>query len=121
MKFREKILESGTKILLGKDAEQNEKLVKQFIGKENIVLHTEKPGSPFCVIDNLNPAKFDITASGAICARYSQDWRDNKGDVLIHKFTGKDIYREKGMKIGTFGIKKFKTIKVKKKGIEEFE
>ncbi|MBI2042932.1 DUF814 domain-containing protein [Candidatus Pacearchaeota archaeon] len=120
--FREFTLASGAHVFLGKNAKQNEELVNRFKGKENVILHTANPGSPFCVIeDNLNPSRFDITASGAICARYSQDWRDNKGNVLIHKFTGKDVYKEDGMKLGMFGVKDFEVIKVKKKDIEKFK
>ncbi len=119
MKFREITLKSGTKILLGRNAENNEELVKQFRGKDNRILHTASPGSPFCVmIDPLKPSRKDLIASGAICASYSQDWRDNKSNVKIHVFTGKDVYKRKGMKLGTFGIKKKKIIKVKKKDIE---
>ena len=121
MKFREIITSSGTKILVGKNAEQNEELVKKFIGKENIILHTAAPGSPFCVIDNLEPNKKDIKEAAIVCARYSQDWRDNKKNVIIHKFKGKDIYKEKNMKVGTFGVKKPKKIKVKKMEIEKIK
>ncbi len=121
MKFREIKTKSGARILLGKDAKSNEELVKQFRGKENKMLHTAAPGSPFCVIDDLKPSRRDISASGAICASYSQDWRDNKSDVKMHTFTGKDVYKRKGMKLGTFGVKKFKVIKVKKGDIKKFK
>ena len=121
IKFREIILESGTKILLGKDEKSNEELMKKFKGKENLILHTSKPGSPFCVIDNLKPTKKDVEETAVVCAKYSQDWRDNKKDVVIHVFDGKKVFKRKGMKIGTFGVKKFKRIKVKKEDIINFE
>ena len=119
--FREIILKSGTNILLGKDAKSNEELVKEFKGKENIILHTAEPGSPFCVIKDLNPLKKDIDASGAICASYSQNWRDNRKDVIVHVFDGKKVFKRKGMKIGTFGVRKFRKVKVKKKDILKFK
>ena len=119
MKFRKIKLESGTQLLLGKNAEQNEELVKQFKGKDNVIIHTVAPGSPFCVIDDLKPTKKDIIASGAICAKYSQDWRDNKTDVKVHVFSGKDVYKKRGMKAGTFSVKKFKKFKIKKEDIEK--
>jgi len=121
-KFREFTLASGAHVFLGKNAEQNEKLVEKFIGSENVILHTEESGSPFCVIEgNSNPSKKDITASGAICARYSQDWRDNKTDVLVHKFTGKEVYKSDKMKLGMFGVKDFEVIKIKKSEIEKWK
>ncbi|MCX6749560.1 MAG: NFACT RNA binding domain-containing protein [Candidatus Pacearchaeota archaeon] len=117
MKFREKILESGTKIILGKDEESNDELMKKFKGKTNLILHTAKPGSPFCVIDNFNPSKEDVYMSGALVAKYSQDWRDNKTDVAVNVFTGKDISKSKLLKPGTWNVKKSKTIIVKKEDI----
>jgi predicted ribosome quality control (RQC) complex YloA/Tae2 family protein len=118
MKFREIILESGTKILLGKDEKSNDELMKKFKGKENIIIHTVASGSPFCVIDNLKPSRKDIAISGAYCAGYSQDWRDNKKDVFVNVFTGKDISKEKGMNPGTWKVEKLKTKIIKKKKIE---
>jgi len=117
MKFKENITSSEKKTLCGKDAESNEELVKQFIGKNNKIFHTEKPGSPFCVIEDLKPSKKDIEETATFCASKSQDWRDNKNDVAVHIFTGKDVYKRKGMKTGMFGVRKFTTIKIKKKEI----
>lgn len=119
IKFRERIIpESGTRLFLGKDAKNNDKLMEKFRGKENIIIHTSKPGSPFCVIDeDLKPSEKIINASGAICAGYSQDWRTNKKDVIIHVFTGKDIYKQKNMKIGTWKAKKLREKKIKKEEI----
>ncbi len=119
MKFREFITTSKNKVLAGKDAESNEQLVKLFIGKSNKIFHTEKSGSPFCVIENIKPSKRDIKETAIFCASKSQDWRDNKRDVIVHVFTGKDTYKRKGMKKGMFGVRKFREIKVKKKEIEK--
>lgn len=119
MKFREFTTKRGTKILAGRTAENNEELIKQ-VGADELVFHTAKPGSPFVNIKG-KPKFGDRKIAMIICARYSQDWRDNKEDVLIHQFRGKDIYKDKKMKTGTFGIKKFKVLKVKKLDIEKFE
>jgi len=119
-KFREFITKSGTKIFAGKDAEQNEILVKQFLGKSNTMMHTSLPGSPFCVITEKLKVG-DKKEAAIFCAKKSQDWRDNKEDVRVHIFTGRDVYKQKGMKTGTFGVKRFKEIKVNKKDIENFK
>jgi len=118
MKFREYITKKGTLVLAGKNAKNNEELIKQ-IEPSEIVLHTEASGSPFVNIKG-KPKFGDVKEAAIFCAKHSQDWRDNKKDVLVHKFIGKDIYKEKRMKTGTFGIKKFKIIKVKKREIEGF-
>ena len=113
MKFREFITSSGKKVLCGKDAKNNEELIEQVEDWET-VLHTAKPGSPFMNIKSKKPGKTDIKEAAIFCASKSQDWRDNKDDVEVHYFLGREIYKKKEMKIGTFGVKNFKSIKVKK-------
>lgn len=121
--FRKIELESGTKILLGKNDKNNDELMRKFKGKKNTIIHTLSPGSPFCVIEsNLNPSKQMISTSGAICASYSQDWRDNKSNAIVNVFTGKDIKKERGMKKGTWGLKiKPKKLLIKKNEIKKSE
>lgn len=116
MKFRENITKKGTLLLAGRNAKNNEELIGQ-VQPDEIVLHTEASGSPFVNIKG-KPKFGDVKEAAIFCARHSQDWRDNKKDVLVHRFTGKDIYKDKRMKTGTFGIKNFKIIKVKKRWVE---
>ncbi len=118
MKFREFKTSSRKKVLAGKNSENNEELVNQ-AGKNEDVFHTAKPGSPFVNIKG-NANAEDKKEAAIFCAVKSQDWRDNKSNVMVHIFNGKDIYKEKEMKKGTFGIKKYKKILVKKKDILEF-
>ncbi len=117
-KFRKLITSSGTLVLAGKDAESNEALIAQVKPLEE-VFHTAAPGSPFVNIKG-KPKRGDIKQAAAFCASYSREWKKNKKDVLIHRFKGKDIYKNKDMKLGTFGVKKFKTIKIRKEDIENF-
>tara|TARA_Y100000310_G_C20658000_1_gene803049 strand:+ start:1559 stop:1936 length:378 start_codon:yes stop_codon:yes gene_type:complete len=118
VKFREKTLESGTKLLLGKDEDNNDELMKEFRGKPNTIIHTVAPGSPFCVIkSDSKPSSKDISASGSICASYSQDWRDNKKDTMVNVFTGKDISKKFWMKKGTWKVNKSIKKKIKKEDI----
>lgn len=121
MKFREYKTSSGKIVLAGKSAENNEELVEQ-VRQNEYVLHTAMPGSPFVNIKSPidDVSKNDLKEAAVFCARYSQDWRDSKRDVLVHVFIGKDLYKEKGMKTGTFGVKKFDEIKVKKGDITSF-
>ncbi len=118
IKFREFETSSGKLVLGGKSAGNNEQLIKQ-VEPEETVLHTKPPGSPFVNIKG-KARKKDIKEAAVFCARYSQDWRDNKEDVIVHYFKGKEIFKEKRMKLGTFGVKKFKKIKIKRKQIESF-
>ena len=118
-KFREFKTSSGKLVLAGKNAENNEELIKQ-AGLEELVFHTEKPGSPFVNIKNKAPLSEDIKEAAIFCAEKSQDWRDNKNDVKVNLFKGKDIFKRKGMKIGTFEVKNKKSILIKKQEIEGF-
>lgn len=122
MKFREYILSSGIKVIAGKSAENNEELIKQ-IENKNIILHTKEKGSPFCEIksDGKSVSEKELYEASVFCAKYSQDWRNNKKDVIVHVFKGKDVFKEEDMKTGTFGVKGFKTINVKKIDIKIFE
>ena len=110
LKFRELITRAGSTILAGKDAKNNEALITQIAPNEE-VFHTAAAGSPFVNIKG-KAKKGDIKEAAIFCAIYSRDWKKNKRDVIIHRFKGEDIYKEKSMKTGTFGIKKFKIIKV---------
>ena len=116
-KFREAELSSGILALAGKNAENNEELVKQ-VGNNEYVLHTAAPGSPFVNIksDIKKVSKEDLKEAAIFCAKYSQAWKKaaTKKDVEVHVFLGKDIFKQKDMKLGTFGVKKFKSIVVKK-------
>ena len=118
-KFREFTTSSGKLVLAGKNAENNEELIKQ-AEPEEFVFHTEKPGSPFVNIKDKNPSSDDIKESAIFCAAKSQDWRENKNDVKVNLFKGKDILKRKGMKIGTFEVKNKKNILIKKNEIERF-
>ena len=116
-KFRKFITSTGKLLLAGKNAEQNEDIIKQVASNE-IVLHTEAAGSPFVNIKG-SADKKDIQEAAIFCAKYSRDWKKNKRDIEVHYFYSKDVYKDKSMKIGTFGVKNFKKIIVKKKDIEK--
>ena len=126
VKFREFKTSSKKKVLGGKSAENNESLIAQVKDSE-IVIHTKAPGSPFVNIkpgrgENKKISKKDIYEAAVFCSKYSQAWKKPKvkKNVLVHVFKGKDVFKEKGMKTGTFGVKKHKKIIVKKKDIGEF-
>ena len=122
MKPREIILSTGAKILLGKNAENNDELVNEYKGKENLILHTKNPGSPFCVILDKNPKKEEIKEAAIYCASKSQDWRDNKKDIELHLFSGKNVKKPIFAKKGTWKItSEPKLIKVKKIEIERLK
>jgi predicted ribosome quality control (RQC) complex YloA/Tae2 family protein len=119
MNFRKLTTKSGAIILAGKDENSNEELIKQAEGEED-VFHTEARGSPFVNIKG-KARKEDLETAAIFCTKYSKDWKKNKKDVVVHQFKGKDIFKTKEMPKGTFGVKKFKIIIVKKEEILKFE
>ncbi|MBU3924142.1 MAG: DUF814 domain-containing protein [Nanoarchaeota archaeon] len=119
VKFREFILESGRKIFGGRDAESNDELV-YLAGAGDVLLHTAEPGSPFVNV-GVGASKSEISEAAVFCARYSQDWRDSKRDVIVNKFLRGDMNKEKRMKAGMWGVKKQERIRVKAVDILAFE
>lgn len=117
--FRKFCTSSDKEVICGKNAEQNELVIAQS-GKSESILHTKSSGSPFCNIKG-KATKKDIDEAAIICAAFSKDWKQNKSDVAVHKFLGKDVYKKKGMPAGTFGVKKAVEIIVKKKELERYK
>jgi predicted ribosome quality control (RQC) complex YloA/Tae2 family protein len=118
---KEYIVDGGARIFLGKNSKNNDELVLEFKDKPNVILHTEKPGSPFCVIEKIKPTNYEIKQAALMCASKSQDWRDNKSNIKMHQFTGKDVKKGVLTKEGTWKLKKKpKTITLKKLEIEKW-
>ncbi|MEA3329715.1 MAG: NFACT RNA binding domain-containing protein [Nanoarchaeota archaeon] len=116
-KFRVLVYNNKT-ILAGKNATNNEELVKQ-AGEDEEVFHTKASGSPFVNIKGKSGPR-EIKTASIFCASKSQDWRNHHSKVIVHQFKGKDIYKKRGMKIGTFNVRKFKVITVEKQDIKNF-
>ena len=119
MKFREYILSSGLKVFGGRDAENNDELVRAANPKD-VLLHTAEPGSPFVNVGE-KPSKADLKEAVVFCAKYSQDWRNSKKDVIVNKFMRSDMDKSPKMKVGSWSVKKQERIKVKKADILKFE
>jgi predicted ribosome quality control (RQC) complex YloA/Tae2 family protein len=115
--FRKSETSSGKIMLAGKDASSNEELIKQ-VEKNEIVLHTAKPGSPFVEIkgDAKEITKQDLKEAAIFCAKYSQAYKKAriKKAVEVHYFLGSNIFKDKTMPKGTFGVMKVKKIIVNK-------
>ena len=110
---------SGLKIFGGKDAESNDELVRA-AGRNDVMLHTAEPGSPFVNVGE-KPLKKDLKEAAVFCAKYSQDWRDGKMDVVVNKFLRSDMNKSVKMKAGTWSVKKQEKVKVKAVDILKFE
>lgn len=98
----------------GKNDDQNESVIKNFLKPNYFIMHTTSPGSPFCIIQSNAPTKQDLDETAVFCACFSQQWKSGKKEISIDIFRGEQIYKNSLMKTGTFGVKgKKKTVKVK--------
>ena len=117
--LREYVTKSGLRVFGGKSAETNDELVSR-AGPKDVLLHTDAPGSPFVNV-GVEPSKSDLKEGGVFCAKYSQDWRNSKRDVVVNKFLRSDMDKSPKMKSGTWSVKKQEKIKVKAIDILKFE
>ena len=106
-KYRWFITSSGKLVVGGKSAEQNEVLLKELKekNKDGIVMHTQSPGSPFSIIIADSIKKSDIEQSAVFTASFSRAWRSRKKKENVDIFRLSQLYKEKSMKTGTWGIK----------------
>jgi len=103
--FRYFFTSNGLLVLAGKNANQNEEIVRK-AKKDEYLLHTKSPGSPFCVIKG-EPKEKDFKEAANFCACFSKEWKiKKKGKIEVDVFFKKDVYKEKDMPTGTFGVKK---------------
>lgn len=114
-KYRWFFTSSSKLVVGGKNAEQNEQIIKNFVKPTSIVMHTKEPGSSFVVLQSNASAK-DLEEASIFCACFSQQWKKvrrskmkkRKGKktkkVEVHVFKGSQTYKDKKMKKGTFGV-----------------
>src|SRR5574342_968475 len=76
-KFRWFISSEGFLCIGGKDATSNEVVIKKHTDKDDVVFHTEAPGSPFFVIKTEGQKPSDITKKEVAdaTASYSKAWK----------------------------------------------
>src|SRR3989338_10237343 len=103
----------GKLVVGGKSDEQNEIVLKYFKKPNYIVMHTTAPGSPFMIIQSDDPSEEDIKECAVFCACFSKEWKNGKKVIDIDIFYGRDMYKNKNMETGTFGVKNKQQTKVK--------
>jgi predicted ribosome quality control (RQC) complex YloA/Tae2 family protein len=117
--FRTYKLRTGKEVSLGKNAENNDELVRRAV-KEETILHTEQPGSPFLNLGEQH-TKEELEEAATICAHHSQDWKKHKNDVNINIFKRKHMKKRLLDKKGTWNVQHQETITIKKENIKQWE
>jgi predicted ribosome quality control (RQC) complex YloA/Tae2 family protein len=113
MSYRWFFTSEGKLVIGGKSDEQNENVLRYFKRPGYTIMHTTKPGSPFMIIQSDDPSKNDLDECAVFCACFSKEWKTGKKSIDIDVFKGGDVFKNKGMKTGTFGVKNKKKVKAK--------
>ena len=96
-KFRWFISSDGFLVIGGRDATTNEIIVKKYMDKNDVVFHTELPGSPFVVIKNTENAvvpKQTITESAEFCASFSKSWKASRTTAEVYHISPDQVSKE---------------------------
>lgn len=111
----------GCLIVGGKSRSSNEDLLKNYLDRNDIVFHTQSRGSPFFLIKGEANGKL-VELTALVTALYSKEWKEKNRDIEVMHVKGNQIYKNKNMSIGTFGVTGKKEIMtVKKEEIERFK
>ncbi|MBN1644771.1 DUF814 domain-containing protein [Candidatus Woesearchaeota archaeon] len=105
-KFRWFISSEGFLCIGGRDATTNEIIVKKHMLKEDIVFHTEAPGSPFFVIKTSGKEVGEITLKETAIATavYSKAWKMGLGSTRVYWIKPEQVRKELGLPKGSFMI-----------------
>jgi hypothetical protein len=99
---------TGKLVIGGKTAAQNDELLHQVTARSEplLVMHTLGPGSPFCVIlasvEKITKADREECAIFTAC--FSRAWRAGASKAAVDAFLSSQLYKEKQMKPGTWGV-----------------
>jgi predicted ribosome quality control (RQC) complex YloA/Tae2 family protein len=108
-RYRWFISSDGILVVAGKNARNNETIVKRYVRKHDLVLHANLHGSPFAVIRNdkkleVLPAE-TIYEAAELVASYSSAWRDKIPIVEVYYVKPEQVVKEPGLPLGSFVIR----------------
>jgi predicted ribosome quality control (RQC) complex YloA/Tae2 family protein len=96
-KFRWFISSDGYLVIGGRDATSNEIVIKKYTDKNDIVFHTELPGSPFVVIknpENTEIPRQTIKESAEFCASFSKSWKAARTTAEVYHINPDQVSKE---------------------------
>ncbi len=130
-KYHWLITSEGFLVIGGRDAGQNETIVRKYLSPEDIFLHAEIHGGPATVIktQGKNPGIKSIEEAAVIAACYSRGWKEGVGALDVFWVRGDQVsksppsgeYLAKGAFM-VYGKKQFLRVEMKLAlGIEEID
>lgn len=96
-KFRWFLSSDNHLVIGGRDATTNEIVIKKYTDANDIVFHTELPGSPFVVIknpDNGNIPTQTIKESAEFCASFSKSWKAGRRTAEVFNINPDQVSKE---------------------------
>ncbi|MBD3361868.1 DUF814 domain-containing protein [Candidatus Woesearchaeota archaeon] len=105
-KFRWFISSEGFLCIGGRDATTNEIVIKKHMLKEDLVFHTEAPGSPFFVVKTSGKKVGEMTLkeTATATAIYSKAWKMGLGSARVYWIKPPQVRKELGLPKGSFMI-----------------
>ncbi len=77
----------------GRDADQNEKIVRRFLRDEDVFMHADVHGAPAFIIftNNVEPPESDLRDVAVLAASYSRAWREALPSVDVFWVKGSQV------------------------------
>ncbi|MGC9210483.1 MAG: ribosome rescue protein RqcH [Acidilobus sp.] len=87
------VTSSGLLAIGGRDADQNESIVRRFLGDSDLFLHADIHGAPAVVLftGGQVPQEADIAEAAVITAAYSRAWKEEMGSVSVYWALGSQV------------------------------
>lgn len=95
-KFKWFYTSRGKLVIAGRDATSNEIIIKKHTEKDDIVFHTEAPGSPFCVIktNGEKVSEDELKETAQFCASHSAAWKRGLGTAEVYWIRPEQVSKE---------------------------
>ena len=95
-RFHWLITSNGFLVIGGRDADQNEALVKKYMEPRDIFLHAEIHGAPATIMKTggKNPSERDLYEAAVIAACYSRGWRERLGYLEVFWVYGEQVSKK---------------------------
>lgn len=86
-KFRWCFTSEGNLVVLGRDNSQNIALINRHVERDDLIMHADVFGSPFCVIKpnkNHSISEASIREAASLVASYSSAWKSGAGSLDVY-------------------------------------
>ena len=95
-KFRWFISSEGFLVIGGRDATTNDIIIKKHTEPDDVVFHTEMPGSPFCVVkaEGKKPGKATLEETAQFCAVNSRAFRRGLLTTEVYHINPEQVSKE---------------------------